>query len=73
VAICPTLNPPCGPVTLNPPCGPISHNPCPSVQACHTQPPFCPIVSSLKCPSLGGCVTIACGGPLGGGGDPFGG
>jgi hypothetical protein len=73
VAICPTLNPPCGPVTLHAPCGPISHNPCPSVQACHTQPPFCPIVSSLKCPSLGGCVTIACGGPLGGGGDPFGG
>ncbi|MEA2440498.1 MAG: hypothetical protein QOH76_1922 [Thermoleophilaceae bacterium] len=73
VAICPTLNPPCGPVTLNPPCGPISHNPCPSVQACHTQAPFCPIVSSLKCPSVGGCVTINCGGPLGGGGDPFGG
>jgi hypothetical protein len=73
VAICPTLNPPCGPATLTPPCGPISHNPCPSVQTCHTQPPFCPIASALKCPSLAGCVTINCGGPLGGGGDPFGG
>jgi hypothetical protein len=50
-------------------CNIVTRGPCPTVQVCHTHPPFCPILSAPVCPSVAGCVTIACGGGVGGG-DP---